>query len=173
MAEQTHTPATERRSFAAAAITVSDRCARGEHADVSGPELVVALEAEGYRIETAQVVPDGEDNVRHAIQIAMASGARLIITTGGTGISPRDRTPEGTRPLLIRELPGIPEALRRDGARRTPMAVLSRGLAGIAGGPPDALVVNLPGSVDAVREGLKVLLPLVPHVLDQLDGGDH
>ena len=173
MAEPTNTPTAERRSFAAAAITVSDRCARGERTDVSGPALVSALAADGYRIEAARVIPDGEDNVRHAIQVAMASGARLIITTGGTGVSPRDRTPEGTRPLLTRELPGISEALRREGARRTPMAALSRGLAGIADGPPDALVINLPGSVDAVRESLTVLLPLVPHILDQLDGGDH
>lgn len=157
----------------AVAITVSDRCARGEQSDASGPTIVFALREAGFTVAEAQVVPDGEDNVRGAIEAALASGARLILTTGGTGISPRDRTPEGTRPLLDRELPGIPEALRAEGARRTNTAALSRGLAGIAGSPPQALVVNLPGSLNAVREGLDVLLPLVPHILDQLDGGTH
>lgn len=157
----------------AAVITVSDRSARGERPDVSGPSAVAALAAQGYGVDAAQVVADGEASVTAALTQALASGARLVITSGGTGLSPRDQTPEGTRPLLHRELPGIAEALRREGARHTPMAVLSRGLAGVTADPPYALIVNLPGSVQAVGEGLGVILPLVPHILDQLGGGDH
>ena len=116
------------------------------------------------------MVRDGADSVSVAIRAAIDDGADVVITTGGTGVGPRDLTPEGTAPLLTREIPGIAEELRRVGATKTPMAVLSRGLAGIAG---STLVVNLPGSVKAVDEGMDVLLPLVPHILDQLGGGDH
>ena len=153
-------------------ITVSDRSARGERPDASGPRAVERLQEEGYVVDSA-LVPDGADSVAEAIGSAIRSGARLVITSGGTGVGPRDLTPEGTRPLLTRELPGIAEELRREGARNTKMAVITRGLAGIAGDAPGALVVNLPGSVKAVDEGLDVLLPLVPHIINQLDGGDH
>ena len=153
-------------------ITVSDRSARGERADTSGPRAAELLAQHGHRVET-NVIPDGADSVRSGIQVALAAGARVVITSGGTGVGPRDLTPEGTRPLLARELPGIAEELRREGARSTKLAVLSRGLAGVAGDPPDALIVNLPGSVKAVEEGIGVLLPLLPHLLDQLAGGDH
>jgi molybdenum cofactor synthesis domain-containing protein len=159
-------------SVRARVITVSDRSARGERPDTSGPRAVERLEAEGYLVDSA-LVPDGVDSVAGAIGSAIRAGARLVITSGGTGIGPRDLTPEGTRPLLTRELSGIAEELRREGARNTKMAVLTRGLAGIAGDPPGSLVVNLPGSVKAVDEGLDVLLPLVPHILSQLDSGDH
>ncbi|WP_419817261.1 MogA/MoaB family molybdenum cofactor biosynthesis protein [Glaciibacter flavus] len=162
------------RERRAVVITVSDRSARGRRADVSGPRAVDLLRAAGWTADEPRVVPDGEASVREALSAALADGARLIVTSGGTGIAPRDETPEGTRPLLVRELPGIAEELRRRGAETVPTAVLSRGLAGIAAGSAgEALVVNLPGSVDAVEEGTAVMLPLAAHVIDQLDGRDH
>ncbi|THG31346.1 MogA/MoaB family molybdenum cofactor biosynthesis protein [Glaciibacter flavus] len=162
------------RERRAVVITVSDRSARGRRADVSGPRAVELLRAAGWMADEPRVVPDGEASVREALSAALADGARLIVTSGGTGIAPRDETPEGTRPLLVRELPGIAEELRRRGAETVPTAVLSRGLAGIAAGSAgEALVVNLPGSVDAVEEGIAVMLPLAAHVIDQLDGRDH
>ncbi|MBX3092785.1 MAG: MogA/MoaB family molybdenum cofactor biosynthesis protein, partial [Cryobacterium sp.] len=137
-------------------ITVSDRSSRGERADTSGPRAVEILRNAGYQV-TATIIPDGEDSVSAAISAAINAGAHIVITSGGTGIGPRDLTPEGTRPLITRELPGIAEELRRHGASTNRMAVLSRGLAGIAdptgaaGHSPGALIVNLPGSVKAVE----------------------
>jgi molybdenum cofactor synthesis domain-containing protein len=164
-----HNQSTPGDSTSVAVITVSDRSSRGERADLSGPRAMELLNEQGYSA-TLTVIPDGIDSVTGAIRAAIESGARVVITSGGTGIAPRDLTPEGTRPLLTRELPGIAEALRREGARNTGTAVLSRGLAGIS---DSTLVVNLPGSVKAVEEGLTVLLPLIAHIVDQLDGGDH
>lgn len=152
----------------AVVVTVSDRSAAGVRDDVSGPAASELLEAAGYA-PRAVVVPDGAPSVEAALRAALASGARLVVTSGGTGVGPRDRTPEGTRPVLDRELPGVMELLRS--ASGKPHAYLTRGLAGVT--DAGALVVNLPGSPRAVREGLAVLLPLVPHVLDQLAGGDH
>jgi molybdenum cofactor synthesis domain-containing protein len=127
----------------------------------------------GFRVGEPTIVPDGIASVHDAVQDAIESGARFIVTSGGTGVSPFDLTPEGTRPLLVRELPGIAELLRSEGARHSRHAVLSRGLAGVAGQPPNCFIVNLPGSTRAVEQGLAVVLPLVPHILDQLDGVDH
>lgn len=117
------------------------------------------------------VVADGADRVEAALRALLAEGPGLIVTTGGTGIAPTDRTPEGTARVLDRELPGIAEELRRRGLADTPMAIISRGLAGIV--DPGTLIVNLPGSTRAVASGIAVIAELAPHVLDQLAGGDH
>jgi len=156
-------------------VTVSDRAASGERPDASGPAAVRLLVEAGYAVDTL-IVPDGAASVADAVRAALADGARLVVTSGGTGVGPRDRTPEGTRTILDRELPGLMELLRARGAESSPHAWLTRGLAGAVDatqGRPGALVVNLPGSPAAVTEGLALLLPLVPHVLDQLGGGDH
>ncbi len=156
-------------------ITVSDRSAAGVREDRSGPILAEGLTDAGWQV-AVQVVPDGSESVEASLRRALSEGARLIVTTGGTGVGPRDQTPEGTRAVLDRELPGIAEALRARGLQGTPMAALSRGIAGVvspAAGLPGALVVNLPGSPNAASEGLEVLLPLIGHVIDQLGGGDH
>lgn len=160
-----------------AVVTVSDRCARGEAEDRSGPLLVRLVEEAGLGGDVITLlVPDGVASVRGALVSALAQGARLVLTTGGTGVAPRDLTPEGTREVLETEVPGLAEAVRgRGAAAGVPTAVLSRGLAGVAptGDGRRALVVNLPGSTGGVRDGAAVVLPLWPHVRAQLDGGDH
>lgn len=157
-------------SPAAAVITVSDRSARGERADGSGPIAVTALRAAGFACDEAIIIPDGADEVERTLRETLQRGIRLIITTGGTGIGPRDRTPEGTARVLDRELPGIAEELRRRGATEKPAALLSRGLTGVAG---NAVIVNLPGSTSAVTDGMRLVLQLADHALGQLEGEDH
>ena len=138
--------------------------------DAGGPLAVSALREAGFDCDDASIVPDGAESVESALRSALASGARLIVTTGGTGVGPRDRTPEGTRPVLDREVPGIAEELRRRGAEVLPTGMLTRGHAGMAG---NALIVNLPGSPGGVRDGMPVILAVAAHVLAQADGGDH
>ncbi len=154
----------------AAVITVSDRNAAGTRGDGSGPIAVEALRADGFACDDPVVIPDGEDAVAEAVQRAVEGGAAVVVTTGGTGIGPRDRTPEGTRRVIDQEVPGIAEELRRRGAQVLPAGMLSRGLSGIAGG---ALVVNLPGSPSAVRDGMPVIVSIARHVVSQLSGADH
>jgi molybdenum cofactor synthesis domain-containing protein len=155
-------------------LTVSDRSAAELREDVTGPLVVSRLRAAGFDVSESRVVPDGEDSVREALTEELAAGTDFVVTLGGTGVGPRDQTPEGTAPLLVAELPGIAEELRRVGLRTVPTAVLSRGLAGIAeAGERRAFVVNIPGSRGAAEDGLTVLVPLIPHIVDQLSGGDH
>ena len=157
-------------SRSAAVVVASNRASTGVYEDTTGPLIVEALQQWGFEVGPPDVVGDG-DPVAAAIRAALDAGAVVVLTTGGTGINPTDRTPEATRPLLDRELPGIAEAVRAHGvAKGIPTAMLSRGLAGVAG---TTLVVNLPGSRGGVKDGLAVLAEVVPHAVDQLFGGDH
>lgn len=154
----------------ATVVTASNRAAAGVYEDTGGPLIVAALEEAGFEVTGPVVVPDG-DPVAAAIRDAVAAGARAVLTTGGTGLTPTDLTPEATRPLLDREVPGIAEAIRAYGvAQGVPTAALSRGLAGVSG---QALVVNLPGSKGGVKDGLAVVVPLLRHAVEQIVGSDH
>jgi molybdenum cofactor synthesis domain-containing protein len=153
-------------------ITVSDRSAAGEREDRGGPIAVELLREGGWHCPDAEIIADGESAVADALRRALARGIRLVVTTGGTGVGPRDLTPEGTRRVITREIPGIAEELRRSGLADTPLSVLSRGLAGIVD-PAGMLVVNLPGSPRAVASGVPVVLGVAGHILDQVEGGDH
>lgn len=150
-------------------ITVSDRSAAGQREDRSGPLAQEHLTEQGFTV-TRVLVPDGVQPVRAAVTEAVGTGADVVVTLGGTGVSPRDRTPEAITPLLDLELPGIAEAIRAHGARQTPMAVLSRGIAGVIG---TTVILALPGSTGGVRDGLDATAELLPHLIDQLHGGDH
>lgn len=154
----------------AAVVVASNRASSGVYADETGPLLVTFLIGLGFSTPDPFVVPDGPP-VGEAIRAAVDSGARLVLTTGGTGLTPTDRTPEETRPLLDREVPGIAEAIRAAGvANGVPTAALSRGLAGVAG---DCLVINLPGSRGGVKDAVTVLEPILVHAVDQIAGSDH
>ncbi|MFS8521890.1 MAG: MogA/MoaB family molybdenum cofactor biosynthesis protein [Micromonosporaceae bacterium] len=150
-------------------IVASNRAAAGVYEDTSGPLLVAGLRDLGYEVGEPVVVPDGEP-VAEALREAVAAGVDVVLTSGGTGISPTDRTPEATRAVIDYEVPGIAEAIRAYGAAKVPAAVLSRGVAGVAG---RTLIVNLPGSRGGARDGLAVLGPLLDHAVDQIHGGDH
>lgn len=149
-------------------ITASNRSARGERRDESGPAAADAMRAMGAEVRYQVVVPDDVAAIADAIREAVAQGCTLVLTSGGTGLSPSDVTPEATRAVIEREIPGIAEALRARSLERTPHGMLSRGVAGAIGA---ALVVNLPGSPRAVRESLETLALAIPHALELLAGG--
>jgi molybdenum cofactor synthesis domain-containing protein len=153
----------------AVVIVASTRAAAGEYEDRTGPVIAAWLAERGFEVGAPVVRADGP-GVAVALAEAVAGGARVILTTGGTGITPTDRTPEATAPLLDLEIPGIMEEARRTGVAHTPTAVLTRGHAGLAGG---AFVMNLPGSPGGVRDGLGVLDRILDHVLEQARGAVH
>jgi molybdenum cofactor synthesis domain-containing protein len=152
-------------------VTVSTRAAAHEYEDRSGPAVVEALRAFGVDDVTLAVVPDDEDGLERVLRAAVDAEVDAVLTTGGTGLAPDDRTPEATLRVLDREVPGIAEAIRAAGrSAGVATAVLSRGVAGVAG---STLLVNLPGSVGGARDGVALVAPLLAHVRDQLAGGDH
>jgi molybdenum cofactor synthesis domain-containing protein len=153
----------------AVVIVSSTRAANGTYADQTGPVIVSWLTDRGFAADDAVVVADGPD-VAAALGAAIDSGASVVVTTGGTGVGAGDMTVDATRALLTAELPGFGEELRRRGAEHTPLALLSRGTAGVAG---RTVVVNFPGSTGGVRDGLQLLGEILGHLLDQLEGGGH
>ena len=154
----------------ALAVTVSNRAAAGVYEDRSGPVLARLLAEAGCTVDGPLVVPDGSP-VEIALREAIIAGYQVVVTTGGTGLTQKDLTPEMTRRVLDREIPGIAEAIRAAGlAAGVPAAMLSRGVAGLAGG---VLIVNLAGSTGGVRDGMAVLAPVLRHAVDQAHGGDH
>ncbi len=156
--------------FSAAVVVASNRAAAGVYDDTTGPLIVEALRADGWEVGDPAVVRDGEA-VGEAITAAIRSGARVVLTTGGTGLTPTDLTPEVTKALIEREVPGIAEAIRAHGVGKgVGTAALSRGLAGTIG---QSLVVNLPGSKGGVKDGLAVVVPLLRHAVEQISGSDH
>jgi molybdenum cofactor synthesis domain-containing protein len=157
-------------SESALVITVSTRASAGVYADRSGPIIVESLRGLDFEVADPVVVPDG-DEVGAALRAAVAAGHAVVITTGGTGLNPHDHTPEQTRPLLEREIPPLAAAVARYGVDHgVPTAVLSRGLAGVAG---TTLIINLPGSTGGARDGMTVLAPVLRHAVSQIRGGDH
>lgn len=152
-------------------LIVSDSRAVGANPDTTGPLLASLAADAGYQVDGPMLVPDGADSVEAGLRTLIAQGAGVILTSGGTGVGPRDWTPEGTRRVIDRELPGLMEAVRSTGARKVASAVLTRGIAGV--GPDGVLVINLPGSPAGVVEGWDVVVTLLPHVLDQMRGGGH
>ena len=156
-------------AYRALVVTASNRAAAGVYADTGGPLIAEGLTSLGFAVDGPRVVPDGGP-VEVAMREAVAASYDVVVTTGGTGLTPTDRTPEATRRVLDYEIPGIAEAIRAEGLAKVPTAALSRGLAGVAG---TTLLVNLPGSTGGVRDGLAVLGRVLVHAVDQIHGGDH
>jgi molybdopterin adenylyltransferase len=155
----------------AVVITVSDRCARGEQSDESGAVLVELLKEMGAGIVATEILPDDLEPLSERLRsFADHADVNLVVTTGGTGFSPRDNTPEATRAVIEREAPGLCEAMRLETRKQTPLAIVSRGVCGIRSG---ALIINLPGSPKGVRESFSVIKPVLSHAIAQLAGEPH
>jgi molybdenum cofactor synthesis domain-containing protein len=152
----------------AVVLTVSDACSRGEREDTSGAALVQLLTEIGAEIVKSRILSDDLDPLAQALKAcAEREDVNLIITTGGTGLGPRDNTPEATRQVIEREAPGIAEAIRAESLKATPMAMISRGVCGVRAG---TLIINLPGSPKAVKESFAVIAPVLSHAIDLLEG---
>ena len=154
----------------AVVITASNRASAGVYADTSGEILTAGLTKLGYELKDPIVIPDNISQIQAAIELSLAGNVDLIVTTGGTGVSPHDVTPEATAPLIKKLLPGIPEAFRAYSRDRVPTTDLSRGLAGVTG---SSLIINLPGSPGGVKDGLVIIERLAGHIHDQIAGVDH
>jgi molybdopterin adenylyltransferase len=150
----------------AAVVTVSDSCAHGDRADLSGPAVAEVLKKSGFRVTAARIVQDDNMQIQNAL-VHLAIEVRLIVTTGGTGISPRDVTPEATEAICDRLIDGVAERMRLEGAKKTPFSALSRAVCGVRG---KTLILNLPGSPSGAVESLHAVLDVIPHALDLLDG---
>jgi molybdopterin adenylyltransferase len=150
----------------AAVVTVSDSSSRGERADLGGPAVAAALEKRNFRIVTREIVPDEESAIREAL-IRLSEQARLVVTTGGTGIAPRDVTPEATRAVCDRLIEGVAERMRSEGAKATKFAALSRAVCGVRG---QSVILNLPGKPAGAVECLEAVADLIPHILQLLSG---
>ncbi len=158
------------QKFSFAVLTMSDKGSRGERQDTSGQYLQDKLSEEGYLLQSYQVVPDDRKTIIEAlITLVDVQKIALIVTTGGTGVSPSDITPEAMTSVIEREIPGMAEAMRSASLLKTPRAMLSRGKAGIR---KESLIINLPGSLKAVRENLEVVLPVLPHALEKIRGSE-
>ena len=150
----------------ASVLTVSDSAAHGERKDLSGPATAELLQQNGFEILQQQIVPDEQPEIERAL-VLLSEEARLVVTTGGTGIAPRDVTPEATRAVCSRLIEGIPEQMRREGLAKTPYSVLSRAVCGVRG---ESLILNLPGNPRGAVESLQSVVAILPHVLDLLAG---
>ncbi len=154
----------------AAVLTISDKGSRGEREDLSGPAVMEMLGNIGAEIINYEIIPDDAEVISaRIIRLSDETGADLIVTTGGTGVSPRDVTPEATKAVIDRELPGMAEAMRAESLKKTPHAMISRTVCGIRG---KTLIINLPGSVKGAKENLAVVLPAIPHAIEKICGSD-